>query len=222
MSTAIATDKPITSPANGTDRLGGNHAYQGNTGYGSNDHNYPSGNYTARPSRIANPGPLGLFSFATTLLVLGLYNVRARGVTHVNGSVGMALFYGGLAMVLAGMWEFPRGNSFAATLFTTYGAFWLSYATIFIPSSGITSGFTDDRELNSALGIFMLAWMVVTIFLLLGSLRKNIGFIVFLTTLTITYALWAATQFRAVETTSRFVIPGFLLSCTKIYIYFLP
>ena len=37
-----------------------------------------------------------------------------------------ALGYGGLAQLLAGMWEANRGKLFGAMVFTTYGAFWLS------------------------------------------------------------------------------------------------
>jgi succinate-acetate transporter protein len=57
----------------------------------------------------------GLFAFASTTLVLSLYNVQARHVTVPNVVVGMALFYGGLAQLLAGMWEFATGNTFGAT-----------------------------------------------------------------------------------------------------------
>ena len=57
----------------------------------------------------------GLFGFASTTLVLSLYNVHARDVTVPNVVVGMALFYGGLAQFLAGMWEFVTGNTFGAT-----------------------------------------------------------------------------------------------------------
>jgi hypothetical protein len=57
----------------------------------------------------------GLFAFASTTLVLSLYNVQARHVTVPNVVVGMALFYGGLAQFLAGMWEFAAGNTFGAT-----------------------------------------------------------------------------------------------------------
>jgi succinate-acetate transporter protein len=57
----------------------------------------------------------GLFAFASTTLVLSLYNAHARHVTTPNVVVGMALFYGGLAQFLAGMWEFATGNTFGAT-----------------------------------------------------------------------------------------------------------
>ena len=57
----------------------------------------------------------GLFSFASTTFILSLVNVQTRGVKEPNVVVGMALFTGGLAQLLAGMWEFPRGNTFGAT-----------------------------------------------------------------------------------------------------------
>jgi succinate-acetate transporter protein len=56
-----------------------------------------------------------LFSFASTTLVLSLYNVHARHIAVPNVVVGMALFFGGLAQFLAGMWEFASGNTFGAT-----------------------------------------------------------------------------------------------------------
>ena len=40
---------------------------------------------------------------------------------------GLALFYGGIAQLLAGMWEFAKGNTFGAVAFSSYGAFWLSF-----------------------------------------------------------------------------------------------
>jgi succinate-acetate transporter protein len=61
-----------------------------------------------------------------------MYNVQTRGIAHSNVVVGMAIFAGGLTQFIAGMWELPRGNVFGATAFSSYGAFWMSYATIFI------------------------------------------------------------------------------------------
>jgi hypothetical protein len=57
----------------------------------------------------------GLFSFASTTFILSLYNLQTRSITHPNVVVGMAIFCGGLAQLLAGMWEFPRGNALGAT-----------------------------------------------------------------------------------------------------------
>jgi len=89
-----------------------------------------------RRSQIGNPAPLyvafhwhgywrlylkthwpysALFAFASTTLVLSLYNVHARHITVSNVAVSMTLFHGGLAQFVAGMWEFVAGNTFNAT-----------------------------------------------------------------------------------------------------------
>ena len=41
--------------------------------------------------------------------------MQTSSVTEPNVVVGMALFTGGLAQLLAGMWEFACGNTFGAT-----------------------------------------------------------------------------------------------------------
>jgi len=142
-----------------------------------------------RRSPLGNPAPLGLFAFASTTLVLSLYNVQARNIVVPNVVVGMALFYGGLAQLLAGMWEFATGNTFGATAFSSYGAFWLSFACLFIPGSGIgeaykaaAPGMEDD-----AIGIFLMAWMTLTALFFIGSLRKSIGLSVLFFLLTTTF-----------------------------------
>jgi uncharacterized protein len=38
----------------------------------------------------------------------------------------------------------------------------MSYATILLPGSGILAAFTDVAELTSALGIYLIAWFIVT------------------------------------------------------------
>ncbi|THU94371.1 Gpr1 family protein [Dendrothele bispora CBS 962.96] len=145
---------------------------------------------------IANPGPLGLFSFASTTLILSLYNVNARNITTPNVVVGMALFCGGLAQFLAGMWEFPKGNTFGATAFTSYGAFWLSYATILIPGSGIGAAYgTETEELDNAIGIYLMTWMTVTFLLFIVSLRKSASFIGLFGFLTLTFMCLGAGEF---------------------------
>jgi succinate-acetate transporter protein len=137
----------------------------------------------------------GLFSFASTTFILSLYNIGTRGVATPNVVVGMAVFCGGLAQLLAGMWEFPRGNTFGATgaygslfpgylgnslrqlshllAFTSYGAFWMSFATILIPGSGVAAAYTNTNEFHNALGIYLMTWFIVT-FLLLFVFRLTI------------------------------------------------
>jgi len=151
-----------------------------------------------KPSRIGNPGALGLFSFASTTFILSLYNVGTRGVVVPNVVVGMAIFTGGLAQFLAGMWEFPRGNTFGATAFSSFGAFWMSYATILLPSTGIVAAYGDNlTELNNALGIYLVTWFMFTFLLMLGALRRNITFVLLLGFLSLTFLILAVAQWTA-------------------------
>ena len=71
----------------------------------------------------ADPGPLGLAAFALTTFVLSMFN---SGLVSEGGEpvvLGLALAYGGLAQLLAGMWEFRTGNTFGAVAFTSFAAF---------------------------------------------------------------------------------------------------
>ncbi|KAF7368699.1 hypothetical protein MVEN_00194500 [Mycena venus] len=146
-----------------------------------------------RPTSIGNPASLGLFSFASTTFILSFYNVQVRGIKDPNVVVGMAMFCGGLAQLLAGMWEFPRGNVFGATAFTSYGAFWLSFGTIFLPGTGIIAAYEGKGdELDSALGIYLFSWFIVTVLLLIASLRKSIAFVALFGFLSITFLLLGA------------------------------
>lgn len=157
---------------------------------------YPFSAVQRPANRISNPASLGLFSFASTTLILSLYNIGTRGIAAPNLVVGMAVFCGGLAQLLAGMWEFPSGNMFGATAFTSYGAFWMSFATILIPGSGIGAAYADTPDqFESALGIYLITWFIFTFLLTLVTLRKSIAFIALFSLLSATFAILAAGSF---------------------------
>src|SRR5438477_10072751 len=82
---------------------------------------------TAAVTAIADPGPLGLAGFAGTTFFLSVVNTNMLGPSVQSVVLGLALFYGGLAQLLAGMWEFVKGNTFGAVAFTSFGAFWMSF-----------------------------------------------------------------------------------------------
>ncbi|TRM56277.1 GPR1/FUN34/yaaH family-domain-containing protein [Schizophyllum amplum] len=182
----------------------------------AHNHNGANGSaYPPRPlpgSHIANPGTLGLFSFASTTFVLSMYNARVRSITEPNVVVGLALFFGGIAQMLAGMWEFPRGNAFGATAFTSYGAFWLSYATILIPSSGIGAAYVGTADapiaggeamLADAIGIYLMMWMMVTFFLFIASLKRPVPFAALFGMLCLTFLLLGVGEFNAAPNVTR-------------------
>src|SRR5947209_8573063 len=89
----------------------------------------PTGGRSAVGWTPADPGPLGLAAFAATTFILSMINANlvSGPLTDVPVVLGMAFAYGGLAQLLAGMWEFRTGNTFGAVAFTSYGAFWISF-----------------------------------------------------------------------------------------------
>ncbi len=115
----------------------------------------------------ADPAPLGLAGFAMTTFVLSFTNAGFIGASSVMVVLGLALAYGGLAQLLAGMWEFRNGNTFGATAFSSYGAFWISYAAIvFLFLPGLKSA-----DASGALGTFLLAWGIFTTYMWIATLR---------------------------------------------------
>lgn len=122
---------------------------------------------------IADPAPLGLAAFALTTFLLSVSNAH---LTRGTGApwVAYALAYGGLVQLLAGMWEFRRGNTFGAVAFSSYGAFWIGLFAygIFVKS---------DNEFND-LGWVALAFAIFNLYMLVAATRVNAAvFAVFLT-----------------------------------------
>nr|CAG8644418.1 1034_t:CDS:2 [Entrophospora candida] len=108
---------------------------------------------------IANPAPLGLSAFAMSTFVFSMFSVVDIKIPQVG--LGLALFYGGFIQLLAGMWEMKNGNTFCATLLSSYGGFWISFGFIFLPSSGITDAYKDNMEmLDNAIGIYLIGWTI--------------------------------------------------------------
>lgn len=127
---------------------------------------------------VANPAPLGLSAFALTTFVLSASN--AGFIFPKSGAdpfivVGLAIFYGGLAQLLAGLQEFKAGNTFGATAFCSYGGFWLALGLVLLPPTGIAAAL--GKDLGTALGVFLLGWTIFTGMMFLGTLRSNLALI---------------------------------------------
>lgn len=153
--------------------------------------------------KIANPAPLGLFAFALTTLVLSLYNVQARHITVPNVVVGLAVAMGGASQLLAGQWEFVAGNTFGATAFTSYGAFWISYALILIPSTGVAAAYPNTQEFENAVGIYLMAWFAITFIFFIASIRTHVAFNLLFGFLWITFLLLGAASFTGKESVMK-------------------
>jgi uncharacterized protein len=136
----------------------------------------------------ADPGPLGLAGFAMTTFVLSMFNAQLVGSGGEPVVLGLALAYGGLAQLLAGMWEFRTGNTFGAVAFSSFGAFWLSFAVlvaVFAPE-------IPAANLSAALGLYLWAWAIFTTYMFIASLRTTGAVALVFLLLSVTFILLAA------------------------------
>jgi uncharacterized protein len=129
----------------------------------------------------ADPGPLGLAGFAMTTFVLSMINANLVGDATLSSVLPLAIAYGGLAQLLAGMWEFRTGNTFGAVAFTSYGAFWISFYFL-----GHVEG---GKVAPHALALYLFAWAIFTAYMFFASLQTTGAIAVVFLLLTITYVL---------------------------------
>jgi uncharacterized protein len=142
---------------------------------------------------IADPAPLGLAAFALTTFLLSAYN--AGWTRGTFAFLGFALAYGGIAQLLAGMWEFRNRNVFGATAFSTYGAFWIGVAVYFllvIPQFKPTS-----VELGNDLAWIAVAFVIFNTYMLLWSLFVSKAVFGVFLTLEVTFILLAIGNFSS-------------------------
>jgi succinate-acetate transporter protein len=141
----------------------------------------------------ADPAPLGLAGFALTTVLLSAFNAGLiNGGKVAPGSlvfVGMGLFYGGLGQFMAGMWEFRNRNTFGATAFSSFGAFWMGLSIMFVfdvVGRPAVAFFAGDGAIW-----FLFLWAVFTTYMWVASFRTNGAVMVVFLLLALTFwALW--------------------------------
>lgn len=119
----------------------------------------------------ADPGPLGLAGFAATTFILSMINARlvSGPLTDVPVVLGMALAYGGIAQLIAGIWEFRTGNTFGAVAFCSFGAFWISF--YILVRTGLP--LLPKAHVGSAIGLYLWTWGIFTTYMFIASLRTT-------------------------------------------------
>jgi succinate-acetate transporter protein len=159
----------------------------------------------------ADPAPLGLAAFALTTFVLSFFNSGLMGEGGVPIVLGLALAYGGLAQLLAGMWEFRTGNTFGATAFTSFGAFWLSFWAF---NQFFAKDITDKTQLAHSVGLYLIGWGIFTAYMFVASMRVSGAVMVVFALLTVTFLLLGIGQ--ASETTGVIHAGGYVGIATAI------
>lgn len=147
----------------------------------------------------ADPAALGLAAFALTTFVLSTFNAGLLPAAVEPVVLGLALFYGGIAQLIAGIWEFAKGNTFGATAFCSYGAFWMAFWYLV--------QFTDlsaaGKDAGKGVGVFLLAWGIFTLYMTVAARRTNRAVFLAFITLTPTFFVLAIGAYTGAVTVTR-------------------
>ena len=149
----------------------------------------------------ANPAPLGLMGFGMTTVLLNIHNAGFFGLDAMI--LGMGIFFGGLAQVIAGIMEFKKNNTFGTTAFTSYGFFWMALVALnILPEMGY-----GEPANSLSMAAFLFMWGLFTLFMFIGTLRINRALQVVFGTLTLLFFLLALGNFT--ESTLILTIAGY-------------
>jgi uncharacterized protein len=154
---------------------------------------------------IADPAPLGLAGFAMTTFVLSTFNTNVLNPSMEAAVLPLALFYGGLGQLLAGMWEFRRGNTFAATAFSSFGAFWLAFYWLVTYDA---AHLAPADQAHKAVGLFLLAWAIFTAYMTVAAMRVSGAVLAVFVSLTITFIFLTIGNFGTGNSGKDFVHIG--------------
>ncbi|WP_313526071.1 acetate uptake transporter [Anaerotignum sp.] len=143
-------------------------------------------------SNVANPAPLGLLGFGMTTILLNLHNAGIISLSAVI--ISMGLFLGGFAQVVAGIMEFKSGNTFGATAFTAYGAFWWSLVGIWVLPAVVPQGGVQGAD-EISMGFYLLLWGIFTLGMFIGTFKHNVATRVVFGTLALLFFLLALGDF---------------------------
>lgn len=120
---------------------------------------------------VADPAPLGLTGLAMVTFVAA--SQKLGWTEGLSLLIPWAIFLGGIAQLMACVYDFKHNNLFGATAFGLYGLFWVSVAASWMIKLGVfgttlAAGF-DPRQL----GVVFLGYMIISLFLMVASFKTN-------------------------------------------------
>jgi len=145
---------------------------------------------------LANVGALGLGGFALSTFVLNIVNAGLVDEKTIGIVMPVAMLYGGLAQFMAGMWDVKRGDTFGATCFSSFGAFWIGLAAFFFFRLAGVAAFAEVPA--AGIAVVLIAWGIFTGYATIASLKKPRAITWVFVTLTILFFLLGVGEFYPV------------------------
>ncbi len=131
--------------------------------------------------KVADPLALGYGAFATTLFALGWVIAGLVPPPLMLAYVPLALFLGGITMLLAGMWAFRACQTFNATVFSAYAAMWLAVGFLMLNLNSPALNFGPAAP--AAPLLIFIPFTFFTLYVWIASFRLSALVIIFYTLL---------------------------------------
>ncbi|KAF8851856.1 hypothetical protein BDZ45DRAFT_750252 [Acephala macrosclerotiorum] len=162
---------------------------------------------------FAVPTPLALVGFGIALTPLACCLMGWRGSNNQKmgvADIGAYFWFGGLAVMLAAFGEWLLGNTFAFTVFSGYGAWYLSYAATvqpfynaqgayaYVPQPTLAASAAQGQltpGYTSSFGFILVFMTVFSFIVMVCSIRVNVPFFLLLLAVTLAFALLSAALF---------------------------
>jgi len=159
---------------------------------------------------FGNPTPLCLLGFLLSLHPLSCDLMGWRGAGGSGAaSTGAYFFFGGLLMIIGGFLEFILGNTFPFVVFSSFGAFWLTFGATLTPFYNAYGAYAPAGQpaaaglsaaaFNASFAFFLLFMGLLCLIYLICSLRTNVTFVVIFLTLVVGFALIAGAYWQLAQ-----------------------
>lgn len=143
--------------------------------------------------KAANPGTIGLMGFGMTTVLLNVHNA---GFIEMSIMIlAMGIMMGGLLQMIAGLWEFKHGNTFAGTAFMAYACFWWSFVLIIVNPDFMKA----EPATHYELGAYLIVWEVFSVFMFFASFRHPVAFRIIFGSLIVLFFLLIFENFSGSE-----------------------
>jgi succinate-acetate transporter protein len=138
------------------------------------------------PARfVSEPAALGLAAFGLTTMALSFVNAGILSSAILPMVGALALAYGGLVQLLAGMWAFIKNDTFAAVALSSYGGFWISF---YLLEHTVLKQIPKAYQAE-ALALYLFVWGGFTLYMWIASMRVSLAVQAVFITLVPTYVL---------------------------------
>jgi hypothetical protein len=121
--------------------------------------------------KLTDPTTLGLFGLALTTLVA---SSQKLGITDgLCLLLPWALFLGGIAQLIASMFDFKHNNLFGSTAFAAYGLFWIGMGMTWLIRMGSFGEELAASADTKQLGFVFIGYLFLTIVFTISGLKMS-------------------------------------------------